>query len=53
MSYPKELFRGARVQSPISYLSLFSQVFCTFNGRNHSLNSQKSSQISRVGGDDD
>lgn len=53
ISYPKKLFSRARVQSPIGYLSLFSQVLCTFNGRDHPLNSQESSQVCSVGGDDD
>lgn len=53
ISHPKELFSGARVQSPVRDLGLFSQVFCTFNGRHHPLDCQESSQICSVGGDDD
>lgn len=53
ISYPEKLFGRARVQSAIGNLSLFSQVLCTFNRRHHPLDSQESSQVSRVGGDDD
>lgn len=53
LSYPKKLFSRARVQSAICYLGLFGQVLCTFNWGDHSLHSQKSSQVGGIGGDDD
>lgn len=51
--YPEELLGGAWVQRPVGDLCLFSQVFCAFYGRHHSLHSEEGSQVGCVGRNDD
>ncbi len=52
-TYPEELFGGAWVKSTICYVCLLGQVLSALNGRHHPLHSEESSQVGRVGGDDD
>lgn len=51
--YPEKLLGGPRVQGSICYLCLFSQVFCTLDGRNHPLHGQEGSQVGSVWRDND
>lgn len=52
-TYSEELFGWPWVQCPVSDFGLFGKVFCTFYGRDHSLNSQESSEVSSVGWNND